>query len=94
VVNEIVRPVYQERIVWREVPKYIEQEILFEKITPIERVNIIEEIVEVPIEWIIEWRVDWIVEKIIETEVEKDVDEEDYEEQIVYIDKIVEVPVE
>ena len=30
----------------------------------------------------------------METEVEREVDEDDYEEQFVYVDKIVEVPVE
>ena len=43
---------------------------MYEKIVPVERVNIIEEIVEVPIERIVERPVERIVEKYVEVPIE------------------------
>ena len=59
--NRIDKPVYKDNIIRREIPKIIEQEVIYEKIVPVEKVNIIEETVEVPIERIIERPVEKVI---------------------------------
>jgi hypothetical protein len=87
-------PVYRENKIRREIPKIIQQEVIYETVVPVERVNIIEETVEVPIERIIERPIEHIVERRHDVIIEKEVIEDNIIEDIQYRDKIVHVNVE
>lgn len=87
-------PFYTENIIKRMVPKIVHQEVIYENVTPVEKVNVIEEIIEVPIERIIERPIDKVIERQEEVIVEKEVYEDNLIEDIQYVDKIVKVNVE
>lgn len=90
----VERPVYKERIVTKEVPKIIEQEVIYETTVPVERVNIVEEVIPVPIDRIIERPIERTVEKYVDVVIEKEIFEDNLVEDVQYIEKIVQVPLE
>lgn len=94
-VTKIVeRPVYKDNIIRREVPKIVKQEVIYETTIPVEKVNVIEEVIEVPIDRIVERPVTRQVVKYVEMPTEKIIEEENEIEQINYVEKITHVKVE
>lgn len=92
--GQSVREVVRENIIRREIPKIIQQEVVYETIVPVEKVNVVEEIVEVPIDRVIERPVVREVVKYVEVPVEREEEEENLIEEIQYKEKIVQVKVE
>ena len=90
----VERPVYKERVVHKEVPKIIEQEVIYETTIPVERVNVVEEVIPVPIDRIIERPVERTVERYVDVVVEKEVYEDNVVEDVQYVERIVHVPLE
>lgn len=82
------------RVTRREVPKIIEEEVIVEHVVPVERVNIVHEIVEIPIRQVIDRPVERIREKFVDVIVEKEVFEDNHIEEEQYVEKIVEVPIQ
>ena len=89
-----VREVVKENVIRREIPKIVQQEVIYEVTVPVEKVNVVEEIVEVPIDRVIERPVVREVIKYVDVEVEKEFVEENIVEDIRYAEKIVKVNVE
>lgn len=89
-----VREVIKENVIRREIPKIIQQEVIYETLVPVEKVEIVEEIVEVPIDRVIERPIVKEVIKYVEIEVEKEDVHEEIHEEIRYEEKLVQVKVE
>lgn len=89
-----VKEVIKENVIRREIPKIVQQEVIYEVTVPVEKVKVVEEIVEVPIDRIIERPVIKEVIKYIDVEVEKEFVEENIVEDIRYNEKVVKVNVE
>ena len=84
---------YFENVIRKEVPKIIQQEVIYETVVPFEKVNIIEETIPVPIEKIIDRPVERNVEQYVENLIEKEVIEYNIIEDVQYVDKLVNVEI-
>ena len=90
----VEKPVYIENVIKKSVARYIQQDVYYETIVPIERVTIVEETIPVPIEKIIDRPVERNVEQYVENLIEKEVIEYNIIEDIQYVDKLVNVNIE
>lgn len=90
----VEHPIYIDNVIRREVYKVIQQEVIYETIVPYEKVTVVEETIPVPIEKIIDRPVERTVEQYVDNIIEREVIEYNIIEDIQYIDKLVNVPVE
>jgi len=88
------KPRYVDNIITRQVPRLIQQEVIYETVEPVEREHIVEDIIYVPIEKIIDRPVERVVERYVDNIIEKDVIEYNIIEDIRYVDRDVTVQVE